>query len=61
VPARQRSIQDKAGEFRWRLQATNNEVVADSNEAYKSKDSCLHGIEVVRQIAASAQVNDLTD
>jgi len=51
---------DKAGEFRWRLQANNNEVVADSNEGYKSKDSCLHGIEVVRQIAASGPINDLT-
>jgi hypothetical protein len=50
---------DKAGEYRWRLQANNNEVVADSNEGYSSKASCLHGIEVVRQIAVSAPVNDL--
>jgi hypothetical protein len=51
---------DNAGEYRWRLQANNNEIVADSNEGYTSKASCLHGIEVVRQIAGSAPINDLT-
>jgi uncharacterized protein YegP (UPF0339 family) len=51
---------DNAGEYRWRLQANNNEVVADSNEGYKSKESCLHGIEVVKGIALSAPINDLT-
>jgi uncharacterized protein len=51
---------DKAGEYRWRLQANNNEVIADSNEGYKSKDSGLHGIEVVKDIASAAPINDLT-
>ncbi len=51
---------DNAGEYRWRLQANNNEVVADSNEGYSSKDACLHGIDVVRRIASSAPINDLT-
>ena len=52
---------DRGGEYRWRLQANNNEVVADSNEGYKTKASCLHGIDVVKDIAASAPVNDLTE
>ena len=51
---------DKAGEYRWRLQANNNEIVADSNEGYDSKMSCLHGIEVVKQIAGAAPIHDLT-
>lgn len=51
---------DKGGEFRWRLQAANNEIVADSNEGYKTKASCLNGIEVVRRIAGNAPINDLT-
>jgi uncharacterized protein YegP (UPF0339 family) len=51
---------DRAGEFRWRLEAANNEIVADSNEGYSSKASCLHGIEVVKRIAADAPINDLT-
>lgn len=51
---------DNAGEYRWRLQANNNEIVADSNEGYKSRQSCLHGIEVVRKIAAEAPINELS-
>jgi uncharacterized protein YegP (UPF0339 family) len=51
---------DKGGEYRWRLQANNNEIVADSNEGYSSKAGALNGIEVVRRIAAEAPVNDLT-
>ncbi|MCA1694555.1 MAG: YegP family protein [Actinobacteria bacterium] len=50
---------DKAGEYRWRLQAGNNEIVA-SGEGYKAKASCLHGIDVVKKIAAGAPINDLT-
>jgi len=52
---------DKANEYRWRLQAGNNEEVADSGEGYKTKNSCLKGIEVVKRIAATAPINDLTD
>ena len=52
--------QDKSGEYRWRLQANNNDIVADSNESYQSKASCHNGIEVVRRIADSAPINDLT-
>ncbi|MES2459913.1 MAG: DUF1508 domain-containing protein, partial [Armatimonadota bacterium] len=33
---------DGKGEFRWRMKAGNGEVIADSNEGYKSKDSCEH-------------------
>jgi uncharacterized protein YegP (UPF0339 family) len=51
---------DKAGEYRWRLRAANNEVVADSNEGYRTKRSCLHGIEVVKRIAAAAPINEPT-
>lgn len=52
--------QDKGGEFRWRLQEANNDIVADSNEGYKSKASCLNGIEVVKRIAGEARINDLS-
>jgi uncharacterized protein len=55
------ACKDKAGEYRWRLQAGNNEIVADSNEGYNTKSSCLGGIDVVKRIAASAPINDLTD
>ena len=39
---------DKAGEFRFRLKARNGEVIAVS-EGYKTKASCLNGIESVKE------------
>ena len=47
--------QDKAGEFRFRLKATNGQVVATS-EGYKKVASCLKGIESVKKNAAEAKV-----
>jgi uncharacterized protein YegP (UPF0339 family) len=52
---------DAKGEFRWRMKAGNGEIIADSNEGYKSKDSCMHGLELVKRDAAAAPVDDKTD
>ena len=46
---------DKAGEFRFRLKATNGEIIAVS-EGYKSKASCLNGIESVKKNAPDAPI-----
>ncbi len=46
---------DKAGEFRFRLKATNGEIIAVS-EGYKRKDGCLNGIESVRKNCVDAPV-----
>ena len=46
---------DKAGEFRFRLKATNGQVIAIS-EGYKTKASCENGIESVKKNAADAEV-----
>ena len=46
---------DKAGEFRFRLKAKNGEIIAVS-EGYKSKASCLNGIESVRKNAPEADI-----
>ena len=43
---------DKAGEFRFRLKATNGEIIA-TGEGYKSKAGCLNGIESIRKNADS--------
>ena len=51
---------DKAGEFRWRLRADNNEPIADSGEGYKAKSDCEHGVELVKKLAPGAEVADLT-
>ena len=46
---------DKAGEFRFRLKATNGQVIATS-EGYKAMASCLNGIESVKKNAVDAPV-----
>lgn len=46
---------DKAGEFRFRLKATNGQVIAAS-EGYKSKTSCMNGIESVKKNAPDAEI-----
>ena len=51
---------DNAGEFRWRLQAGNNEIIADSGEGYSNKADCEYGIELVRTLAPTAPINDMT-
>ena len=43
---------DKAGEFRFRLKATNGQIIA-TGEGYKAKKSCLNGIESIRKNADS--------
>ena len=46
---------DKAGEFRFRLKATNGQVIATS-EGYTAKASCLNGIESVKKNAPEAEI-----
>lgn len=46
---------DKAGEYRFRLLASNGQNIAAS-EGYVRKDSCLNGIESVRKNAPGAPV-----
>jgi uncharacterized protein YegP (UPF0339 family) len=53
--------QDRKGEYRWRLRARNGEIIADSNEGYSRKASCKHGIDLVKQQAASATLEDQTE
>ncbi|MBR5537416.1 MAG: YegP family protein [Clostridia bacterium] len=46
---------DKAGEFRFRLKATNGQIIAVS-EGYKAMASCKNGIESVKKNAPEAPV-----
>jgi len=48
---------DKAGEFRFRLKATNGQVIAVS-EGYKALASCLNGIASVQKNAVDAEIVD---
>ena len=47
--------QDKSGDYRFRLRATNGQVIA-TGQGYKSKKSCLQGIESVKKNAPVAPV-----
>jgi len=47
--------EDKGGEFRFRLKATNGQVIAVS-EGYSAKAGCLNGIESVKKNAVDAEI-----
>lgn len=44
---------DKAGEYRFRLNATNGQIIAVS-EGYKAKAGCMNGIESVKKNVVDA-------
>jgi uncharacterized protein YegP (UPF0339 family) len=48
---------DKAEKFRFRLKATNGEIIA-TGEAYESKAGCMNGIESIRKNAPEASIED---
>jgi uncharacterized protein YegP (UPF0339 family) len=50
--------QDRGSEWRWRLVASNGNIVADSAEGYASKQGAKRGIRSVKQIAPEAEVEE---
>ncbi len=59
MPPQFEIFKDKSDQFRFRLRANNNEIIAVS-EAYTTKDSCKNGIDSVRESAPAAILQDLT-
>jgi len=61
VPAGSGSIQgfeifeDKAGKWRWRLRASNGELVAVPEQGFASKSGVVKALDVVRRNAAEAE------
>ncbi len=51
---------DKKGELRFRLKATNGQIVAVS-EGYKSMAACVNGIESVKKNAADGKIERVTE
>jgi uncharacterized protein YegP (UPF0339 family) len=39
-----------SGEWRWRLRATNGEIIAHG-ESYQNRGDCLHAIELVKKLS----------
>lgn len=49
---------DSQGEYRWRLRADNNQVIATSGEGYKDKADCRAGVDLVRSLAPEADLEE---
>ena len=47
---------DKAGEHRWRLRASNGNIIADSGEGYTTKADCVDALELVKKLGPEAYV-----
>ena len=41
-------FKDIVYQWRWRLRAANNQIIAISGEGYANKQDCLHGIDLVK-------------
>ena len=52
-------FKDSKGEYRFRLIAPNNEIIAVS-EGYTTKDACMRGIQAIKNYAPTAPIRDLT-
>lgn len=50
---------DRAGEYRWRLVAGNNEIVATS-EGYIVKQAAINSADWVRRNSPGVPIHDLT-
>ncbi len=48
---------DRRGQFRFRLKASNGQVIA-TGEAYTTKRAALNGINSIRKNAADAKLDD---
>ena len=51
--------EDNAGEWRWRLIASNGNIIADSGEGYQSKQGVKRGIESVKRSVPKATLQIL--
>lgn len=51
---------DNSGKYRFRLKASNGQVIA-SGQGYKTKESCLKGIESVKKNAPEAAIIEVEE
>jgi uncharacterized protein len=50
---------DTKGEFRWRLVASNGQMIANGGEGYKAKADAKAGIESVKKNAPAAPIEEI--
>lgn len=51
--------QDKATAWRWRLRASNGQIIADGAEGYTTERSLRRALDVVRAVSCDAPVDVL--
>lgn len=49
---------DASGEYRWRLKATNGQVIATGGQGYKTERSAREGIASVKKNAVEAEIEE---
>lgn len=42
---------DTSRQWRWRLVAANNRIIANSGEGYYNQDDCIHAVNLVKATA----------
>ena len=47
---------DSSGQYRWRLNAKNGRIIADSAEGYASQRNCLRAIKTMRSGVGAAPI-----
>ena len=55
------TYQDKQKQHRWRLKATNGQVIATSGQGYKDKRDCENAIDVIKKGAEKAKVEEAAE
>lgn len=48
---------DAANQWRWRLRAANNRIIAESGEGYHNRQDCLDAIALVKR-SGQAPIKD---
>jgi hypothetical protein len=49
---------DSSDKYRWRLRAENGNIVADGSQGYANRRDAERGIEIVKEEAPGADVDD---
>ncbi len=49
---------DANSDLRWRFQANNGKILAESAEGYNNRANCEHAIILIKQQVANATISD---
>ena len=52
--------QDQVRQYRWRLKANNEKIIADSAEGYHNKNDILNTIKLIKNYVHLAETEDET-